>query len=332
MLKVVPAGHDQHLCAFPGCTRQVVDRTGRPGRPSSFCDNPLHTYSRAYDERRKLDKAAAKAAAKAAESAPEPSSTPVTSGVQALGELIALLPELEGRFAAAVADARDLIADITDPQALAAEVEHLRSEARLQVAQAQAAQARAERQAVLLQAERDDAVLARKLAEGAADEATAERDEAIARAEQITADCEREITEAIGLRDAQLAELLTQLDTATERAARAEAERDAAVRETESAKGWARELQTMLDAELDKGRERVQELHARHAEALAAAHQQVMDMVREMREEHAAEKTTMRIEFKEQQLIMCQQLGLSTPPRPAPSTSGRPATVKDGTI
>ncbi|MFJ1459769.1 hypothetical protein [Nocardia sp. N2S4-5] len=286
MLQAVPSpGHERPLCAFPGCKHLVVERSGRPGRPPVFCANPEHNYSRAYDERRKLTRAAAKAEAKAAAEQPTSTAMPVTSGIQALSELVSQLPEMEQRFAAVVADAHNLVADIADPQALQAEAAHIRAEADLEIAKAKAAQARAERAAARLQTERNDAVQAQRMAEGAADEAITARDAAILRADRIAAETEREIAESIGLRDAQLVELMHQLDAATERAARAEADRDNALRAAQTAESKTEQLQTSLDDERRSHAKRVENIFIRQNDVLANAYQSAMGTAHQMRDQ-----------------------------------------------
>ncbi|WP_280364727.1 hypothetical protein, partial [Nocardia wallacei] len=49
--------------------------SARPGRPSEFCADTDHNYSRAYDERRKLVRAAAKAEADSERSQARPQMT-----------------------------------------------------------------------------------------------------------------------------------------------------------------------------------------------------------------------------------------------------------------
>ena len=41
-------------CAYPGCLKPVQERTG-PGRPPAFCDDPEHTATSAFEERRRLE-------------------------------------------------------------------------------------------------------------------------------------------------------------------------------------------------------------------------------------------------------------------------------------
>lgn len=272
MLQAVPSsGNERPLCAFPGCKRLVVERTGRPGRPSEFCADTDHNYSRAYDERRKLVRAAAKAEADAERDQPRPQMTPVSSGIEALGELITQLPELEQRYAAAVSDAHDLLAGIADPRSLATEVAYERAEANRLVAEAQAAQARAEHQAAQLQFERDAAVEAQRLAEGAADEAITARDQAIERVNEIAATLEQRIADAIELRDAQLTALMDELDNTRRRADRAEADRDTAIGSARVAQTKADKLQTQLDEVRRKATERIETVLSRQSDVLARA-------------------------------------------------------------
>ncbi|WP_433657989.1 hypothetical protein ACQPW1_39580 [Nocardia sp. CA-128927] len=150
-------------CRFPECSRRVA-ATGRPGRPSSYCDRPDHNAQTAFRERPKGGRLAV-------------ADQPVTAGLTELGQLVAELSAHRAALAELLGDTDAVLELVTDRTAIDGEIAAVRAAAEADVAQARAKQAEAEHAAVLMRAERDAAVSARDLAEEAAEEAIADAEQ-----------------------------------------------------------------------------------------------------------------------------------------------------------
>jgi hypothetical protein len=146
-------------CQFPtgpsGATcRRPIERSGAPGRPARYCDRPDHDRAKAFAARRALDAAGAGPAGPEQELiAPE---RPVTDGRASFGALLARFEETatlaqrsaaeqQAQLAAILERATAVVRTVADPDAAGYEVEQIQRETQVRIAEAQTAQAGAER-------------------------------------------------------------------------------------------------------------------------------------------------------------------------------------------
>jgi hypothetical protein len=210
---VFPTGPGGQVCGRP------VAKRGKPGRPSTYCeDDPEHTRAKAFLARRRFELAAARGEAaagrqgggSAVQVGVAVSERPVTDSRQSFGVLLARFEELaaaaqragaeqQAQLTAILERATEVVRTVVDPEAAGYEVEQIQREAAVQVAKAQTAQAAAEQVArtarrsagheAELRAQADEA------AELALREAAAVRAEATGAIARVTADADTAATE-----------------------------------------------------------------------------------------------------------------------------------------
>jgi hypothetical protein len=252
------------VCRFPTgadkvCGRVVAQRGG-PGRPRIYCDDPKHN---AVNRLRADKRIRTRTTAEHDAHAPR---RPVSEGIAALADAITRLEELRSEFVAQLADAEHLLADLTDPAAVALEIEEVHRSARMRVDQAEAAHAEAEKEADRARRERDEAMDLQQLALEAAEEAIAARDGAVEAVARMREDCDKQLAQFGAVVDAEITAIQEERDRLRSCAVEAEtdrvqarADRDAALVEIER---WRTET-TALRQELDA-------CTTRHGEELAA--------------------------------------------------------------
>jgi len=269
-----PAGPDGEICGEP------IARSGAPGRPSLYCDNPDHTRARAFAARRSLERGRPGAVVALDVAVPE---RPVTDGRTSLGALLVRFEESAASARRAAADqhaqfvgildrATEVVRTVSDPDAAGYEVEQIQREASVRVAEAETARAAAERDARDARRKADTEAELRAQADEAADVAVGElaavRVEAAETIARFTAETERAIAEhavraqeAAAVADAARAEADKVRADAAEEIAAAEQSRRDTVAETER-------LLAERDAEM---RRRINEASAQAAERVDAA-------------------------------------------------------------
>lgn len=193
-------------CQYPESLTEVCGRPVRKargaGQPSKYCENHTRVQARRQRERL-LNEAEA-----AERSQPD---RPITAGVAGIVEVVRRMERLQ-------VDLAEMVAEVTNPEALAREIANVQRDRDARVAQAEADRDAALNVAARARAERD---LARELNEDAV--ATAEEAEAV---HEKATKAVREAREAIARAEAER-------DTAREAQIRAEAERDAALAQAE---------------------------------------------------------------------------------------------------
>lgn len=181
-----PAG-DETGCQFPtgidGQTcEQPIARSGAPGRPPRYCNNPEHTRAKAFAARRALERGGAGHTLAVEVAVPE---HPVSDGRASFGALLARFEEAVAQAQRAAADqhnqltailerATQTVRTVSDPDAAGYEVEQIQRETSVLVAEAQTAQALAERSARDARKTAQAEIELRAQADEAADEAIRE--------------------------------------------------------------------------------------------------------------------------------------------------------------
>lgn len=311
-------------CQFPTgpggqvCGRSVV-RSGAPGRPSSYCDLDGHARAKAFAARRRFELAAARS-----EPGEHPGPVnadvaagerPVTDGRASFGVLLARFEdtaaqaqrtaaEQQAQLAQILAAAIDVVRTVSDPDAAAFEAEQAHREASVRVAEAQTAQAAAERDArrqaqreAELRAQADTAAeaalaqtqtlraqtadqLARLSAETQATVAEhQQRAETAATSEQAA---RQELERVRAESEQQVRTMRGELADATSAATRAQAEKAAAERAAELDRATVAQLRAQLDTErADHHREITEARREAHDEraALIRAHAEQLTAV-----------------------------------------------------
>lgn len=174
-----PAGPDGLVCG------ERIARSGAPGRPARYCENPDHTRAKAFAARRAFERVAAGGPAVEVELGVP--GRPVTDGRSAFGALLARFEEAvqqaqraageqQAQLAAILQRATEVVRTVSDPDAAGYEVEQIQRAASVMVAQAQTAQAAAERDAREARNKAEREAELRAQAEEAAEEALRELD------------------------------------------------------------------------------------------------------------------------------------------------------------
>jgi len=139
---------DDEGCQFPLgpqqlCGRPVV-RSGKPGRPSAYCDLPGHTRAKAWAARRAYDSGDEHGQTVAVPAGESVVDRPVSYGRMSFEALLAQFQQVAAghgeQMAALVDQASQLARTVADPDAAAYEVEEAHRSAEKRVAEADAAQ------------------------------------------------------------------------------------------------------------------------------------------------------------------------------------------------
>jgi uncharacterized coiled-coil DUF342 family protein len=250
------------LCTMPiargkTCPEPVV-LTGKPGQKPAFCANPDHNSAAKYRLGQKWKQE--DRAREAAQTLPL-ADRPISDSASRMVDVAAELTRVVGEARALMEDARELATVATDQEAMQREILVVQRDADVRVAQAESAQADAERRAGILAAERDQAEALAQDACDAADEAIAARAEAEAQVAKVREELRKVGSELQGMRKA--------LDQAVQ-------DRDAA-------------------------QQQVADLQEKHLDALTEAHARADQAAREMRQQHAQEFGNLRAERNELQ-------------------------------
>jgi colicin import membrane protein len=267
------AASDEEGCQFPLgpsqlCGRPVV-RSGKPGRPSAYCDDPGHTRAKAFAARRVYEPAGS-GQASAGPAGESVADRPVSYGRMSFEALLAQFQQVaQGhceQMAALVDQASQLARTVADPDATAYEVEEAHRAAEKRVAEADAAQAHAEREARDARRAREHAIEERAQADEAAQEALIE-------AERIRAEADTEVTEARGLAESAVAAEATAREENENIRLDAEKRVDAAERDaTERIQTALDEQARTLAEERQRAEEQAEHLRRETAATVAAAH------------------------------------------------------------
>lgn len=160
----------QRPCAFPGCPRPAAAPTFSSGRPPAYCEDPRHTAVTAFRERQRRK-------ATAAGAPPVDDPRPIETATQCAAALRGQVAEVGEHLVTQLRTLLDELGVLGDPEAAAAQIESVTTEAGEQVAAATARAARAERAARSAEAEREQAGTA--------------AEEALARLEEVSAELEQ---------------------------------------------------------------------------------------------------------------------------------------------
>lgn len=215
-----PAGPGGQTCGRP------IEQSGGPGAPARYCDLGGHNRAKAFAARRSYALAAAGGpGAGRADGGDGPGAEvlerPVTDGRASFGALLAQFGDVAGQarrvlddqqtqLGAILARAEEVARTVADPEAAAFEVEQVQRETGVRVAEAQSAQASAERDAREARRRAEQEAEQRAQADDAAEEALreletvrAETAETIAR---ITAETDTRIAEQTARAEQAVAE------------------------------------------------------------------------------------------------------------------------------
>lgn len=341
-------------CQFPTgpggqvCGRSVV-RSGAPGRPSSYCDLDGHTRAKAFAARRRFELAAARS-----EPGEHPGPVdadvaagerPVTDGRASFGVLLARFEdaaaqaqrtaaEQQAQLAQILAAATDVVRTVSDPDAAAFEAEQAHREASVRVAEAQTAQAAAERDA------RDACRQAQREAELRAQADTA-AEAALAQTQTLRAQTADQLARLSAETQATVAEHQQRAETAatSEQAARQElegvrAEAEQQVRtmrgelaDATSAATRAQAEKAAADRAAELDRATVAQLRAQLDTERADHHREITEARREAHDERAA----LTRAHAEQLTAVLATLGhtTDTPPTQTPGPQSRRTRGKD---
>ncbi|MFE7747202.1 hypothetical protein [Nocardia sp. NPDC057455] len=330
-----PAGADKM------CGRNVVPRRSPKGPPPMFCDDPEHTALRAHRARQKLAKAAAAAAEREQQNA-DATARPISDGVGRLAALVEQLGNARDEFLAGWQDAHSLAEVISDPHALAYEVEQAQLDAEQRVALATTAANQADHDARVARSQRDHAISDRVIAVAAADEANELREAAETRLTRAQEDCARQVAAARrevdevraeaarqleqlrGETARQLAEMTQRLDDERAARIRAEEQRDAAGRAADNAAAEVAQVRAEMTAIHTAQIRRLDEVHARHDAMMSEARRSADDAAREIREQHGAQLSALRDELADARRDLADT-------RKALDAAGRPPTGRPRT-
>ena len=260
-------------CQFPTgpdqlCERPVV-RSGKPGRPSAYCDDPGHTRAKAFAARRAYEQTGSAQTGGAGPVGESVDERPVSYGRLSFEALLAQFQQVAtghgAQMATLVDQASELARTVADPDAAAYEVEQAHRAAEQRIAEVEAAQAHAERDVREARRAREHAIEERAQADAAAAAALTE-------AERIRADADTQVAEA---RD--LAEAATNAEaTAREEAGTARVDAQRRVEAAEAAA--AQRIQAALDeqartlaTERHRAEEQADHLRKETAATVAAA-------------------------------------------------------------
>ena len=219
-------------CKFPGCGNPPAPAGGGAGRKPGFCTDPAHNATSAWRERQRLD-AVARGEKNPGADTPA-SETPVTMARISGTELLRQLKEEAGKIAATFDRAIREVGTLADPEAVDAEMDHVKTTAARQVAAAEEDRAAAEARAVAAEAIRaaaDQAAesMAAQLADMTEQLADAQARAAAARDQLAEARAEH-ATELARIRaDAQARIILRRRKPRLHSVQRAEADRDQGV-------------------------------------------------------------------------------------------------------
>ncbi|MEO6087748.1 MAG: hypothetical protein ABIQ18_32015 [Umezawaea sp.] len=255
---------DQGKCSFPTgvaatCGRPVV-ASGKPGRPTPYCDLPDHGRAKAYAARKRYELAALRSEGSSVTGAAvvveeEVPARPVSEGRVTLAVLVERLDNLvtaskaqaaqqHGELSGLLDRATEVLRTVGNPEAADHEVEQARREALVLVEAAEGAQADAEHQAHLARRETARAVEERAQADEVAEEALAE----VARVRAETAESARVLTE----------ETRAAVEAAQER----EHQAQQVAAELRAEMDEVRQAATVEIAEAEEAAERARELYA----------------------------------------------------------------------
>jgi colicin import membrane protein len=180
-----PSGDD--CCQFPTGPHgetcgEPIARSGAPGRPSLYCENPEHTRAKAFAARRAMERGQPGATMVVDVAVHE---RPVSDGRASFGALLVRFEESvsaarrhaddqHAQLAALLERATEVVRTVSDPDAAGYEVDQIQRETSVRVAEAQTAQAAAERDARDARRKADTETELRAQADAAADEALQE--------------------------------------------------------------------------------------------------------------------------------------------------------------
>ncbi|MGH3530292.1 MAG: hypothetical protein ACRDQ6_23805, partial [Pseudonocardiaceae bacterium] len=218
-----PAGPDGQVCG------EAIGRSGAPGRPSRYCENPEHTRAKAFAARRSIERAVAGgfAAEQAMQRDVVVPERPVTDGRSSFGALLSRFEEAvqharqgaaeqQAQLAAILERATEVVRTVSDPDAAGYEVEQIQREASVKVAEAQTAQAAAERDARDARKNLEREAELRAQADEAAEEALQELDtvrtETIEELDRVRAETAEAITAAQDAAEAHRRETIVERD------------------------------------------------------------------------------------------------------------------------
>ncbi|MBN9103085.1 MAG: hypothetical protein J0I49_34075 [Pseudonocardia sp.] len=312
-----PTGPGGQTCGRP------IEQSGGPGAPARYCDLPAHNRAKAFAARRSYALAAAGGPGSGrADGVEGPGAgvealeRPVTDGRASFGALLAqfgdvagqarrVLDEQQGQLGAILARAEEVVRTVADPEAAAFEVEQVQRETGVRIAEAQSAQASAERDAREARRRAEQEAEQRAQADDAAETALRELEtvrvetaetiaritaETDARVAEQTARAEQAVAEQAAAREeldrvrAQAAEDVTAARTAAEEYRR-EVEADRDRRLAERAQAAREEIEQARTEITETARQQVAA-----AETRAAAAEQTAETARR----EAAEAVTAR--------------------------------------
>lgn len=241
----------QRPCAFPGCPRPAAAPTFSSGRPPAYCEDPSHTAVTAFRERQRRKGAAAG-------TPPVDDPRPIETATQRAAALRGQVAEVGEHLVTQLRTLLDELGVLGDPEAAAAQIESVTTEAGEQVAAATARAARAERAARSAEAEREQA-------DTAAEEALARLEEVSAELEQTRQAWQTEV----GALTAAQAELIQEHQVAiAEAAAVASAQREELQEEHRRALSWAAEERAELVQVHEQAMEQARQAAAAREDAL----------------------------------------------------------------
>ena len=154
-------------CRFPGCERPAdTSDAGGPGRPSEYCTDPAHNRAAAWRARR------ASRAETQGRAVPDDLGRPVTMARARAGELVDQVTTQTGHLVSALTGVLEELRTLGDPDAAAAQIEAVTTDAEQRVAEALARAARAENAQRTTDAQRREADAAAEEAVDRADTLT----------------------------------------------------------------------------------------------------------------------------------------------------------------
>lgn len=199
------------------CPRPVDMSGYTGGQVPGFCDDPQHNSDRAYRARQRFDR-------QAQATTKEPVPRPVTQGINSLAVIVRRLEDVKNEITGLLDAVTDATGAISDPASVSYEVDRVRRESEVRIAEVEKACAAFEHAAAVAGTDRDRAVAMRDTAVAATEEALQERDAALRQATHAIEEAKR----AVAVTEARTRK---EIDGAHSATAVAEHQRDAAVAE-----------------------------------------------------------------------------------------------------
>jgi colicin import membrane protein len=350
-----PAGNkdEQHGCVFPTganglmCDRPVA-KSGKPGRPPAYCDDPEHTRAKAFPARRRFETVATRRSPVETElTVPE---RPITDGRQSFGALLVRFEESaaaalragveqQAQLTAILERATEVVRTVADPDAAGYEVDQIQREAAVAVAEAQTAQARAEQGARNAQKQAAREIELRSQADEAAaqalEAAAAIRTEAAKQITQLKAETEAAVIEYQRLAEQTRAETADQVTAAQQAAEEARAEATTLVKAAQQELTTAAAARTRAETDQAAAERRAAEDRATAERLRAELDQQRTDHHQELatlRREAAEERASLRKEANEQLATLLARLNPTSETDEHPAAPQPRRTQKSRTI